>query len=69
MRATTIALAGLICLVMAFSAMADENKIELGKLKAKFKARYPTLVKLKNAGKIGETQYHHLPDRGASQAV
>ena len=20
-------------------------------------------------GKIGETQYHHLPDRGASQAV
>lgn len=53
MKATTIALAGLFCLLLALPAMADGD--ELKKLKSRFKARYPTLVKLKDAGKIGET--------------
>ena len=53
MKASTIALAGLFCLMLVLTASAEEN--ELTKLKARFKTRYPTLVKLKNGGKIGET--------------
>jgi uncharacterized protein YdbL (DUF1318 family) len=53
MKTMKIALAGLFCLVLATRVMADND--ELDKLKERFKARYPTLVKLKDAGKIGET--------------
>ena len=53
MKAITIALAGLFCLMLTLNVTAEEN--ELSRLKARFKARYPTLTTLKNAGKIGET--------------
>jgi uncharacterized protein YdbL (DUF1318 family) len=53
MKATTIGLAGLFCLMLAVTASADND--ELKKLKGRFKARYATLVKLKAAGKVGET--------------
>jgi uncharacterized protein YdbL (DUF1318 family) len=53
MKALTIALTGLFCLTLALTAVAQDD--EITKLKARFKARYPTLKKLKDAGKVGET--------------
>ncbi len=54
MKAMTIAMTGLFCLFLALTAMADDAA-EIGKLKENFKKRYPTILKLKDAGKIGET--------------
>lgn len=62
MKTITIALTGLFCLVLALNAMADTDT-ELDKLKERFKERYPTLDKLKDAGKVGETT------RGKVEAV
>ncbi len=62
MKTVTITLTGLICLLLALPARADDAG-ELNKLKEQFKKRYPTLLKLKNAGKVGETT------RGKVEAV
>jgi len=54
MKTMTITLTALVGLLLALPALAEDAG-EIDKLKERFKKRYPTLLELKNDGKIGET--------------
>jgi uncharacterized protein len=54
MKLIPLTLALVATLFVATAAFAEDS--DLDKLKKRFKGRYPTLVKLKDAGKIGETR-------------